>query len=216
MDYQHILQDLEKLKPLKTKDLDNYAKTLIKKETDVRSLKQHVVNHPVLHRIYFQTSLQLAKDVCEQFLFIEQNQELLTDWWHVDQLTQFVYKPIDFEFAYNKAKNYVQSEKPFTRRWGYVLFLTGLQKDPQTTNKILSLMKNDPAYYTQMAQAWLLCDCAVYNPEKVIEFIKTSSLDYAILGKAIQKMVDSFRISDQDKETVKALRPMLKLKQKEE
>lgn len=210
--YQQILEDLEKIPHLKTKDLDSYSKQLIKNGSDVSSLKQHVLTYPLLHRIYFQTSLKQLKDTNQQFSFIEENQDLLSDWWHVDQLTQFIKKPIDFEFAYEKSKKYVQSDKPFTRRWGYVLFLTGLQKDPETTSQILSLMKNDQEYYVQMAQAWLICDCAVYNPQEVIQFIKRGSLDYNILGKAIQKMVDSFRISNQDKETVKALRPLVKQK----
>jgi 3-methyladenine DNA glycosylase AlkD len=71
-------------------------------------------------------------------------------------------------------------------------------------------MKDDEEYYVQMAQAWLICDLAVFNPKEVISFLENSKLKYNILGKAIQKMVDSYRISDEDKAYVKSLRNKLK------
>ena len=210
MFYEQILEELSNIPNLKTKDLDAYSKKLIKNGTDVSEIRDYILKHQLLHRIYFQASLGQITDINNQFSFIEDNEDYLQDWWHVDQLTQFVRKPINFEFAYDRAKRYVNSKKPFTRRWGYVLFLTGLQKDSKNTKQILSLMKDDDEYYVQMAEAWLICDLAVFNPKDTIAFIETSGLSYNIIGKAIQKMVDSFRISDEDKEYVKSLRAKLK------
>ena len=208
--YEQILGELSTTPNLKTKDIDAYNKRLIKSGTDVSKIRDYILTHPLLHRTYFQVSLGLITDTAKQFSFIEDNEDYLQDWWHVDQLTQFVRKPINFEFAYTKAKGYIKSTKPFTRRWGYVLFLTGLQKDAKNTKLILSLMKNDEQYYVQMAEAWLICDLAVFNPKDTIAFIEGSDLHYSILGKAIQKMVDSYRINDKDKEYVKSLRAKLK------
>lgn len=208
--YKQILDNFSAIPNLRTKDIDLYNKKLIKSGTDVSSLKDHILTHQVLHRTYFQVSLGLMNNFEDQFTFIEENEDYLQDWWHVDQLAQFVKKPVDFDYAYSKAKKYIESPKTFTRRWAYVLFLTGLQKDPANTNKILSLMKDDPEYYVQMAEAWLICDLAVFNPQDAIEFIENSTLKYNILGKAIQKMVDSFRISNEDKAYVKSLRPKLR------
>lgn len=208
--YKQILEDLSHVANLKTKDIDAYSKRLVKNGRDVSEIKDFILTHQVLHRIYFQVSLSLMPHVAEQFAFIEDNEDYLQDWWHVDQLTQFLKKPIDFEFAYIKAKEYIRSSKIFTRRWGYVLFLTGLQKDPKNTKSILSLMKDDNEYYVQMAEAWLICDLAVFNPQDTIAFIEDSKLKYNILGKAIQKMLDSYRITDKDKGYVKSLRKRLK------
>jgi 3-methyladenine DNA glycosylase AlkD len=208
--YEQILSELSVIPNLKTKDIDAYSKKLIKSGTDVSKIRDYILIHKRLHRIYFQVSLGLMGDVAQQISFIEDNEDYLQDWWHVDQLTQFVRKPIDFEFAFDKAKGYIASNKPFTRRWGYVLFLTGLQKNHENTNQILLLMKDDEEYYVQMAEAWLICDLAVFNPKDTIAFIESCGLSYSILGKAIQKIVDSYRISDEDKEYVKLLRGKLK------
>ena len=112
--------------------------------------------------------------------FIEENEDLLQDWWHVDQLIQFIKRPIDFDFAYHKAKSYLKSDKPFVRRWGYVLFLAGLQKDCKNTSIILSLLKDDDEYYVQMAEAWLICDLAIYNTSTVVNYLDESKLKYNI------------------------------------
>lgn len=208
--YEQILGELAGISNLKTKDIDAYNKRLIKSATDVSKIRDHILTHQLLHRTYFQVSLGLMTDIAKQFSFIEHNEDYLQDWWHVDQLTQFIRKPINFEFAYAKAKGYIASNKTFTRRWGYVLFLTGLQKDTKNTKLILSLMTDDVEYYVQMAEAWLICDLAVFNPKDTIAFIEGSDLHYSILGKAIQKMVDSYRINDKDKEYVKSLRAKLK------
>lgn len=201
-----ITDELALIPEIKTKELDACAKKLIREKTDVSSLKDDVKENDLLFRPYFQTSLCRLENSREQFIFIEENLSLLNDWWHTDQLLQFIKKPIDFEFAFEKAKTYVKSDKPYTRRWGYVLFLTGLQKDKKNTERILSLMKNDDEHTVQMAQAWVICDLAVFNAEAVIAFIEACGLKYNILGKAIQKMRDSFRISDDDKARVRTLR----------
>ena len=144
------------------------------------------------------------------FMFIEDNFELLQDWWHVDQLLQFLKKPVDFDFAFDKAKEYINSELTFTRRWGYVLFLAGLQKDISHTKAILSLVKDDEEYYVQMAEAWLIAELGVFNIEEVKHFLESTTLNYKITGKAVQKLCDSFRISKEDKVFVKSLRTKLK------
>ena len=208
--YKKIINDLESIPNLKTKDVDRYNKKLIKEKTYVSEIGEYIMENQILHRTYFQVSLGLIKDTEKQFEFIEKNEDYLQDWWHTDQLIQFLKKPVDFDFAYRKAKEYINSEKTFTRRWGYVLFLAGLQKDKSHTKDILALMKDDDEYYVQMAQAWLICDLAVFNPKEVIEYIESCGLKYNILGKAIQKMVDSYRISDEDKSYVKALRSKVK------
>lgn len=210
MTYEEISGALKSIENIKTGDIDRYDKRLIAEREDVSALADHVLSDPLVHRTYFQVSLALLKSAEEQLAFIEENEDLLADWWHVDQLPQFLKKPLDFPLAYEKARRYVQSDKPFVRRWGYVLFFTGLQKERENVEAILSLMKDDDAYYVQMAQAWLLCDLAVFHSQAVLRFMRSSKLRYNILGKAIQKIQDSYRISAANKEAFRALREQLK------
>ena len=61
-----------------------------------------------------------------------------------------------------------------------------------------------------MAEAWLIAELGVFNIEEVKRFLESTTLNYKITGKAVQKLCDSFRISKEDKEFVKSLRSKLK------
>lgn len=194
----------------KTKEIDKFNKRLIKEKIDVSFLKEYIQKEQEFHRTYFQVSLAYLKTYQEKFKFIEDNFYLLNDWWHVDQLTQFIGKDIPFNYAYKKAKDYVNHSHPFARRWGYVLFIPTLVKEKEGFNKIVSLLKNDEEYYVIMAEAWLISFLAVYNQEETYNYLNNCSLNYNIISKAISKICDSFRIDSDYKKRVKMIRNKIK------
>lgn len=206
MELEEVLQAYASLENPKTKEYDRLNKQWIRQKADVSSLAGSLDKHPALHRTFFQVSLAGLANAHEQLDFIEAHADLLQDWWHVDQLCQFMKKPLDFDYAFDKASAYVKDDRLFLRRWGYVLFLCGLQKDSRYTQAILSLLQADDAYYSQMAQAWLLCDLAVFHPDAVYDFLAATTLPYEITGKAISKIQDSYRISQADKARFASLR----------
>ena len=193
----------------KTKDIDRFNKELIKYNINVSFLKDIIMKEQQYHRTYFQVSLAQRKTIEDKLLFIEDNFNYLDDWWHVDQLTQFVNNNLDFDYIYEKAKLYIQDDREFVRRWGYVIFMPTLVKNDKAY-KLFELFKNNDKYYDIMAQAWLISYLAIYLPNETIELIKSKKLEYNIIGKAIQKICDSFRISADYKTKVKELREIYK------
>jgi 3-methyladenine DNA glycosylase AlkD len=210
MIYIDTLQRLHKFSNIKTKDIDSIAKQYLKNEVDVSGLLPHISESGAIFRIYFVVSLKRMVSYDEQISFIEKHFPFLQDWWHVDILPQLLKRAPSFEFVYRKAQEYVRSDLLFVRRWGYVIFLTGFQKDIEKTRDILKLFHDDEAYYVQMAEAWLLADLAIYNPKEIMNFIESKTLSYGIIGKAIQKICDSFRISESIKARAKELRAIYK------
>ncbi len=105
----------------KTAGLDRLNRQLIKEGADVSFLRDIVLSRQEFHRTYFQVSMGQMKSDEEKLAFIEDNFYLLNDWWHVDQLTQFLSKNPNFELCLNSAEKYVRHSHPFARRWGYVL-----------------------------------------------------------------------------------------------
>ena len=61
-----------------------------------------------------------------------------------------------------------------------------------------------------MAEAWLISYMAIYHTEETLEYLKTKPLNYNIMGKAIQKTLDSFRVQKEDKEKFKEIRKLYK------
>lgn len=208
--YQDVKKILNGISNIKTGDIDKISKMLIKNKTDVSDLRDYVLKDSLVHRIYFQVSMILLSNNEERLIFIEKNLSLLSDWWHVDQLIQFFDKPLDFEMIYKFSSKYINSKDVFTRRISYVLFISGLQKDRENATKILGLLKNDDEYMVCMAEAWLLCELAIYNFDLVMEYLDNCDLKYNITGKAIQKMCDSFRITSKQKLIAKSKRSKLK------
>ncbi|MBQ1601677.1 MAG: DNA alkylation repair protein [Ruminococcus sp.] len=205
-----ILRDIEALPPdYKTKDIDALIRRYVKEHYDMSALRSEILTEQRLHRIYFYTSLKQLKSVYDRAAFIDNNL-LFSDWWHTDQLIRFV-SALDYETARRYSEKYLQSADLFVRRWGYVLWISKLCRDGAHVDELLSLMKNDDAYYVQMAQAWLIAELAIFFPEQVRRWMEgENTLSYSINGKAIQKICDSFRISAENKERFKALRSKLK------
>ncbi len=72
------------------------------------------------------------------------------------------------------------------------------------------LFHDDDEYYVVMAEAWLISYLCIYHPEKTLAWLKTKPLKYNIVGRGIQKICDSFRVSNETKEEFKKLRKLYK------
>ena len=205
-----VLADIDSLgKNRRTADIDRLISRYVKMCADTSDLREHILSEQRLHRIYFYVPLNQMKDPLSRMEFIHKNL-LFSDWWHTDQLIKFV-SDLGFDIAFDYAKKYVKDKDPFIRRWGYVLFISKLCREKKNLGKILSLLKNDEHYYVAMAEAWLICELAIFFPEEMLFWFKNQNrLYYNINSKAIQKICDSYRVSEDLKESFKALRPMLK------
>ena len=129
-----VLSDIATLREgYKTKDIDILIRRYVKVGADVSELREHILEDQVLHRIYYFVALKQLKDVRGRWEFIHNNL-LFTDWWHTDQLIKFV-SDMDFDEAFGYAKEYVKSNDPFIRRWGYVLFISKLCRKKEISKK---------------------------------------------------------------------------------
>lgn len=204
---EQVQKDLDALPAhYKTGDVDRQIRRYVKQKADVSALRPYILTEQQLHRIYYYVSLEQIMNVDERMAFIHKNL-LFSDWWHTDQIIRYV-SDLEFDVALQFAKGYIHSEDPFIRRWGYVLFISKLCKGHGP--EILPLMHDDAHYYVQMAEAWLIAEIAVHEPEIIYAWFQENDLKYNINGKAIQKICDSFRITNEWKAEFKNLRPALR------
>ena len=202
-----VQADLDALGPhYKTGDVDRLIARYGKEQADVSALRPLILERQQFHRIYFYVSLNRIKDPLSRLAFIHENL-LFSDWWHTDQLISYV-ADVDFDTALAYAKEYIRAEDSYIRRWGYVLFISRLGRG--RAESLLPLTHDDGAYTVQMAQAWLIAELAVQEPEAVYRWMAKNELKYSINGKTIQKICDSYRIPAEWKERFKSLRPTLR------
>lgn len=120
---EQVQQDLDRLpQPYKTADVDRLIRQYVKQKADVSALRPYILDQQQFYRIYYYVALHQIKDVNKRMEFIHENL-LFSDWWHTDQVISEV-AALDFDTAFGYAKNYVHSEDPFIRRWGYVMFIS--------------------------------------------------------------------------------------------
>ena len=204
-----VQADLDMLpRGYKTGDLDKLIARYCREKADVSGLREYVLSRQQFHRIYFYVSLKQLRSQ-ERMAFIHRNL-LFSDWWHTDQLIHFVQKT-DFHVALSYAMAYRLDPNPFIRRWAYVMFIGPLGKG--RGESILPLIHDDEHYYVRMAEAWLIAELAIGEPERVCTWMETNGLRYDVNGKAIQKICDSFRISEEWKARFRSLRPFLREEQ---
>ncbi len=195
----------------KTRDVDNFNKWFVKENIDVSFLRPILPEHEEYYRTYFQVTITQLPTKEEKMAFIEDNFDLLHDWWHVDGIVSFLGDSLDFDYALSKAKEYINSELPYVRRLGYVLFIPRLVRDAERIEPLFALFKNDEEYHVIMGEAWLISYLAMCDADRTYTYLQNCDLKYNIVGKAIQKICDSYVISQENKERFKGLRATRKL-----
>jgi 3-methyladenine DNA glycosylase AlkD len=83
--------------------------------------------------------------------------------------------------------------------------------DDEHIDDVLRLLttKYHRGYYYKMGAAWTLSYCYIKYPEKTEPMLFKDTLDKEIRNKTVQKISDSFRVSKEDKERLKAKKKSL-------
>jgi len=111
------------------------------------------------------------------------------------------------EEMWNFIQKYIKSDKEFYIRFGIVLILNYyIDEDYLYKNfKIFDSIKSDK-YYVQMAVAWAISFCLIKFYDKTIEYLKNSKIDKFTYNKSIQKAIESYRITKEQKEFLRTLK----------
>lgn len=111
------------------------------------------------------------------------------------------------EEMWELLETYLNSKEEFELRFVIVMYLDYYLNN-EYIDKVMeniSKIKSDK-YYVQMAIAWLLAESYIKQKEKATEYLKNNKLDNFTHNKAIQKIIDSYRVSQQEKEFVRTLK----------
>lgn len=111
------------------------------------------------------------------------------------------------EQGFQYIQTLLQSKNPWHIRFGLVLLL-GHYINDDYIDIILKIIDevSYPDYYVKMANAWLLSICYIKYPDKVTKFLKKTKIDDETYQKAIRKICDSYRVSKEAKDYLKALK----------
>ena len=197
--------DKESMIGIRTPDLRKYAKQL-GKSSDVieflQTLPHKYFDENQLHAFIISEIKDFKNCIDEINRFLP----YIDNWATCDQLSPKVFKKHHNELS-EYIKDWLKSDKVYTLRFGIGMLMEHfLDEDfdilyPETVSKIRS-----GEYYINMMIAWYFATALAKQYESVIPFIENNSLDIWTHNKAIQKAVESLRISDEKKEYLKSLK----------
>lgn len=108
---------------------------------------------------------------------------------------------------YNLIKEYLKSEKEYELRFAIVMLLNYYIKD-ENIDKTLEILDNieSDKYYVKMANAWAISLCLIKYYDKTFKFLNTTKIDNFTYNKAIQKAIESYRITDEQKNNLRKIK----------
>ena len=147
----------------------------------------------------------------EMLKFFDSQVELLDNWCTVDTFCAALRKVVkhhEDDFLNSKVENLLKSKDEFATRAGLVCLLDFYVK-PEYLHLIfdrIESLKDREEYYVKMAIAWLLAECFIKYPEITYDYLEHSNLEKWTFNKAISKICDSYRVSQDTKTEIKKLR----------
>lgn len=108
---------------------------------------------------------------------------------------------------WNFIQRYLKSNKEFEIRFAVVMILDYyIDEEYLKQNfKIFDNIKHE-GYYVKMAVAWAISICLIKFYNETIEYLNKAKLDNWTYNKAIQKAIESYRISDEKKDFLRKLK----------
>lgn len=106
-------------------------------------------------------------------------------------------------------KNFYKSENPWVVRVGLVTFLSYYIEERYLDDIFkICLEVESNEYYVKMALAWLISILFVKERDRTLEFLENSreKLDPWVYNKALQKIIESLRVSSEDKLLMKKMK----------
>ncbi len=106
---------------------------------------------------------------------------------------------------------YLDSDKEFELRFAVVMLMDYYVDEEHLKElfRIFDSIKRE-GYYVKMAAAWAISVCFVHFPRETMRYLKKNQLDFDTVRKAYQKILESHRVSAEDKEKIRGMRNGLK------
>ena len=111
------------------------------------------------------------------------------------------------ELYWEFLKPYFQSEKPYEIRFAVVMLLSHFVKEEYLKDAFAYFDGiHVDHYYVRMAVAWAVSIYFVHFPEETFRYLRKNQLDDWTYNKALQKIIESYRVSPETKTQIRAMK----------
>ena len=197
--------DKEKMIGVRTPELKKLAKELYGSETAnkfIETLPHRYFDENQLHAFL----ISLIKDYQTCLNEVEKFLPYIDNWGTCDQLNPKVFAKHKDDLIIH-IKKWLKSKHTYTVRFAIGMLLS-LYLDDSFKEEYLELASGiqSDEYYINMMIAWFFATALAKQYESSIKYIEDKKLSPWVHNKTIQKAVESYRISDEQKTYLKQLK----------
>ena len=150
--------------------------------------------------------ISLEKDYSKCVEKVDRFLPFVDNWATCDQLSPAVFKKHRRELL-PQIDRWIASGKTYTVRFGIEMLMSHFldeEFDPSYLDRVAKIPAGD--YYLNMMIAWYFATSLAKQYEAALPILKEKRLDPWIHNKAIQKAIESRRISEEHKEFLRSLK----------
>jgi 3-methyladenine DNA glycosylase AlkD len=150
--------------------------------------------------------LETIKDYNTAVREVEKLLPYVDNWATCDQIKPGVFKKHLSEL-YTKIGEWIASDRVYTIRFGIEMLMNFFLDDYFTSESAALVVRiRSEEYYVNMMIAWYFATALAKQYTAVIPYIEQGQLDPWVHNKTIQKAVESFRITDEQKTYLRTLK----------
>ena len=197
--------DNDKVIGVRTPELRKLAKEMSKRDDAddfLNDLPHEYFDEDQLHAFM----VSGIKDFDECISEVERFLPYINNWATCDQMTPKVFGRHKKELLPH-VREWIDSGETYTVRFGVKMFMSyflGDDFDMEYADLVAGIKSEE--YYVNMMRAWYFATALAYNYNEVVPLIENRKLDRWTHNKAIQKSVESYRITAEQKEYLKTLK----------
>ena len=190
---------------VRTPELRKYAKQLVKRE----DISDFLIDLP--HRYFDESQLHAfiiseMKDYDRCMEEVNRFLPYVDNWATCDQMSPKVFKKYRKELL-NYIRVWIQSDKTYTVRFAIGMLMEHFLEEDFNAEypEMVAAVRSDE-YYVNMMTAWYFATALAKQYEAVVPYIEKQRLDTWTHNKTIQKSIESYRITPEQKEYLKSLK----------
>ena len=187
---------------IRTPALRAYAKRCPDKDAFLETLPHRYFEENNLHGFLLEriSDYEACLSQVERFL------PYIDNWATCDQLAPKVFAR-NLEKLLPCIRRWIASEKTYTVRFGLKMLMTHfLDADFSEEYLTLAASVKSGEYYINMMQAWFFATALAKQYESTLPFLAEKRLSPWVHNKTVQKAVESYRITPEQKDYLRALR----------
>lgn len=190
---------------VRTPELRSFAKKLFKDEDTtafLSSLPHKYFDENQLHAFVISSEKDFDKCVAEVEAFLP----FVDNWATCDQLSPKAFKK-EPEKLLPYIKAWIKSDRVYTVRFAIGMLMEHFldERFEQKYADMVAAVKSDE-YYVNMMIAWYFATALAKQYDAVLPYLEQKKLDDRTHNKAIQKSVESYRITAEQKAYLKTLK----------